>query len=951
MINLNYDCTTLDGFRDFTSYSAGHEFISDGDSIVLSNPTLLDASSDMGGDFAIDLTAPLEGDFEIRMNVTIPDYSDIVTSNDIDADFNIYFKFADNIYIQSLLTDRFIIGLRQNSTTNDFMEIVTETMIPVTLPWTGDIKLKRTGETIYLYIDNTLLVSGTDNYNTKNFTALEIDTYYEPSTDKGTYPLTIPQWKINDVSIDCPPAEEEPEPGPESTEIWTPEDLNNVRNDLLASYIQMADIDLVGYENWVPIGTGETPFLGAYNGNNFTITNLNINSPGLPRMGLFGQVGSTDLDNPIIENVHLVGASITGSFHVGSLVGFLSEGNLENCSATGTVSGSSMVGGLVGRLSRGISNSHAICTVTATGDTVGGLVGDSNNADSYIENSFSVGDVSGANQVGGLVGRSLGGRIDYCYSIGAVVGSSQKVGGLIGDHASTTVRNSYHIGDVTGTSFVGGLLGSANTNSLTNGIQNCYSAGSVSIGANTGGLIGFLGNFDPKPVKCFYDKDLTTHTDTNKGTPKTTAEMKTQATFVDWDFTTPIWAIDTSGIFNDGYPLLSNVSILIYTPEQLNKVRNNLSGSYIQMADIDLSGYTNWTPIGTFSTPFKGSYDGGNYDISNLSIEGTSTIGLFGYMKDATIRNCDIQGTVTGTGAVGILTGAIRDSNIINCHVGGSVTGTLWHVGGLIGCVYSNSIIKNCNADISITSVSTTYNHNVGGLIGSIYEQNNEISYCYSTGDVIGGDSTGGLIGYIETGNLIKKCYSVAIVEAVGGYVGQTRAKIGGLVGECLGSEIRDCYSKGTVTGMQKAGGFIGHIASSNISNCYTTNSVTGTSQDGYGPSGFVSSLQDTQISNCYFNIETSGQEDSHAVGKTTEELQVQSTFVNWDFLNIWGLDPSVNEGYPCFLWQLGPVLPKTLKNIIGWFAITDTGLKQATSVYIITEDGLKEITGSGIIV
>ena len=46
------------------------------------------------------------------------------------------------------------------------------------------------------------------------------------------------------------------------------------------------------------------------------------------------------------------------------------------------------------------------------------------------------------------------------------------------------------------------------------------------------------------------------------------------------------------------------MAIEVWTAEDLDNVRNNLSGEYIQMADIDLSGYTNWVPIGyPLSTP------------------------------------------------------------------------------------------------------------------------------------------------------------------------------------------------------------------------------------------------------------------------------------------------------------------------------------------------------------
>jgi len=47
-------------------------------------------------------------------------------------------------------------------------------------------------------------------------------------------------------------------------EVWTAEDLDNVRNNLSGEYIQMADIDLSGYTNWVPIGYPLSTFYGLF---------------------------------------------------------------------------------------------------------------------------------------------------------------------------------------------------------------------------------------------------------------------------------------------------------------------------------------------------------------------------------------------------------------------------------------------------------------------------------------------------------------------------------------------------------------------------------------------------------------------------------------------------------------------------------------------------------------
>ena len=85
-------------------------------------------------------------------------------------------------------------------------------------------------------------------------------------------------------------------------------------------------------------------------------------------------------------------------------------------------------------------------------------------------------------------------------------------------------------------------------------ILNSYSTGSVvTSSSGRGGLVG--GTIYTTINNSFYDATTSGQSDTGKGIGKTTAEMKTEATFTNWDFDT-IWDIDTSGTINGGYPYL-----------------------------------------------------------------------------------------------------------------------------------------------------------------------------------------------------------------------------------------------------------------------------------------------------------------------------------------------------------------------------------------------------------
>jgi len=147
---------------------------------------------------------------------------------------------------------------------------------------------------------------------------------------------------------------------------------------------------------------------------------------------------------------------------------------------------------------------------------------------------INVNMTGGSDYVGSLVGLNQC-TISNCYSTGALSGSGY-VGGLAGRNTSGTISNCYSTVSVSGTSAVGGLVG-YNQGGTTN---SCYSIGVVSGTDNTGGFAGINGG---TINCCFYDSETSGQSDTGKGTPKTTTEMKLPTTFTGcFNFST-IWDI------------------------------------------------------------------------------------------------------------------------------------------------------------------------------------------------------------------------------------------------------------------------------------------------------------------------------------------------------------------------------------------------------------------------
>ncbi|MFC4597408.1 S-layer homology domain-containing protein [Cohnella hongkongensis] len=192
--------------------------------------------------------------------------------------------------------------------------------------------------------------------------------------------------------------------------------------------------------------------------------------------------------------------------------------------------------------------------------------------------------------------------------------------------------------------------------------------------------------------------------------------------------------------------------IMIFDAEGLAAMRNDLTAHYALGADIDLleylspggAGYNGgdgWVPIGAFS-PFTGTFNGNGHTISHLRIAETlASVGLFGSVRDGTIRNVGlINVDVTGNGAssqVGGLVGYLDGSTVANSYVTGTVRGADY-VGGLVGHAVSPSSgpsgpsqILNSYASAVVTSLDPG---KVGGLVAIVEgDLNTVLSYFNSS--------------------------------------------------------------------------------------------------------------------------------------------------------------------------------------------------------------------------
>lgn len=242
----------------------------------------------------------------------------------------------------------------------------------------------------------------------------------------------------------------------------------------------------------------------------------------------------------------------------------------------------------------------------------------------------------------------------------------------------------------------------------------------------------------------------------------------------------------------------------------LQGISGNVSGHYALGSNIDASATSSWnsgagfTPIGTSSAPFAGTFDGLGHSIGNLTINlpTTNYVGLFANTGSASIvRNVGlVGGSVTGANYVGALVGNNYGGAISNTYSTGRVTGASY-VGGLVGYTFRGSI------DTSYTSGAVSGSTNVGGLIG--YDHGS-VTNSYATGAVSGTTDVGGLAGYLY-GNY-QVIGTVSNSYATGNVSGSSN--VGGLVGAVGGTYGGSASGSatGNVTGGSSVGGLVGAV-------------------------------------------------------------------------------------------------------------------------------------------
>ena len=749
-------------------------------------------------------------------------------------------------------------------------------------------------------------------------------------------------WSMLPLGAFAADAGDEPKP------ISTAEDLQAINANLDGHYVLDGDIDLTDYldgGSWTPIGTKEKPFTGTFDGQGHSITGLSIKNADSDNQGLFGYMDGT---NSAVRNLTVSG-TVRGNGFVGGVVGYNSKGTVTNCSNTGTVSGNTYAGGVVG-VSRG----------------------------GTVENCYNTGTVSSENRnadIGGVVGAVSDGYPNYtpigivknCYNAGIVNGYARNVGGVVGSiiDAGGFVENCYNTGSVSSESqenhWVGGVVGlDKGSDENKNCVKSCYYLeGTADIGIGDKGL----GTIQPDSF--------------------TAEEFANKNSFPGWDFNStwemsellgrPILRSNREG--GSGTPAspyeIPDLATLEYYRNKINADTEGTTyrgASYVLTDDIDMSekygegeDKDSWEPIGTYDTPFTGTFDGGGHSITGLYIyePAPGYQGLFGYMcgTNSAVRNLTVSGTVSGSllSSVGGVVGYNNGGTIENCTFEGSVSNSdrgnavggvvgensgtvknctfkdgnvsvsgspLSYVGGVVG--ENSGTVKNCSNTGMVSVSGIGMGGSAGGVVGQ--NANGIVESCYNTGTVTGtGTSAGGVVG--ENSGTVENCYNTGKVNGgdyVGGVVGGnydtvtdcyntgkvtgSGISVGGVVGKSsYGGTVANCYNTGSVSGSSLIGGVVGQNDSGTVANCYNTGTVIGEDYVG-GVVGYNSS--DGTITNCYYEESKAGSgigsSESNENAESKDVGAFKSGEVAWllqdgQDSNIWGqtLTGETPDRYP----------------------------------------------------
>lgn len=312
--------------------------------------------------------------------------------------------------------------------------------------------------------------------------------------------------------------------------------------------------------------------------------------------------------------------------------------------------------------------------------------------------------------------------------------------------------------------------------------------------------------------------------------------------------------------------------------------RGSTSACAVLTSDITLNKSEKWTPIGTSSNKYAGTFDGDGHTISGINVDASSDAGLFGTsdkINTPHIKNLAIADSsfVTSRGDLGAFLGW-GSAYFENCHTAKGVTvhTKSGNVGGIVGYYDSQYVadmltMQQCSNEATVTSDSAY----AGGLIGKVGKKLT-LNKSFNAGAVTGVSAVGGIIGQSENVTTMENVYNVGVISASNANIA------GGIIGRVWANSaitIKNAYQHGSVTANNTDGAAIVGTTSNavTLTNVYKTGSLSDKA-DGNGTVTGSASV------------------------KSEEELKALAPTLGGEFASDLAGDAAVNSGFPVLKWQ-----------------------------------------------
>ena len=301
---------------------------------------------------------------------------------------------------------------------------------------------------------------------------------------------------------------------------------------------------------------------------------------------------------------------------------------------------------------------------------------------------------------------------------------------------------------------------------------------------------------------------------------------------------TDLWGSLSGADGSAAHPyLISSTAGLDLLATKVNSGKD-YSGKYFKLTtNLTYSGTNNYTAIGTSSSKFYGTFDGGGFTISGINISQASTYyqGLFGdlgsgaVVKDVNLTNSVILGYVNSGGIVGRNYGTVSGCTVASTVQVQATNSNAYYHGGIVGNNYGT--VSGCTSSAQLTCSSTGRHY--GGIVGRNY--GGTVSGNFAIGSTVPSVTyNGAIVGYESGGTLSNNYYYNCTVA------GQSNATGKG----CNGADVTDNNGAVSVHTLTLAQGVSTSTSASktyNGTNYYAKGTKVELSYSGTVPEGSVS--------------------------------------------------------------------------------------------------------------